>query len=151
MNQPGLARWLPARARQLLGLGGVGSRGERIAARALRKSGYRILGRNLRNRVGEVDLLAMTSDGSCMVLVEVKSRELGRGHEPNNQARFDSYRPEVRVGSAKRNKLAALAVQLARKHNLPGLAWRFDVVGVDLGPGRRAAVRHIAGAFESPY
>ncbi len=49
----------------------IGRRGERAAARALRRRGYRLLGRNLRTPLGEIDLLMQ--EGGQLVLVEVKS------------------------------------------------------------------------------
>jgi putative endonuclease len=50
----------------------VGAYGERIAARYLAESGMRILDRNWRCDQGEIDIVAM--DGTCLVIVEVKTR-----------------------------------------------------------------------------
>lgn len=51
----------------------LGSWGESIAETYLKKAGYTILERNYRCRLGELDLIAL--DGSCMVFVEVKTRQ----------------------------------------------------------------------------
>ncbi len=67
----------------------VGRRGERLAARRLKCTGYRILARNLRNCCGEIDLLAEASDRHTIVIVEVKSGTGG------------TIRPEVHVNRAK--------------------------------------------------
>ncbi|MBI4601734.1 MAG: YraN family protein, partial [Planctomycetes bacterium] len=50
--------------------GGLGRRGERAAARHLRRQGLRILARNVREGRGEIDLVAL--DGATLVFVEVK-------------------------------------------------------------------------------
>lgn len=115
----------------------LGARGERVAARHLRRAGYRVLAKNLRSRVGEVDVLAVGPDGRTVVVVEVKTGAGG------------PMLPEVRVGAAKQRKLTALAVGLVRRHKLEGRPIRFDVVGVTLKAGEKPVVRHYEGAFES--
>lgn len=50
----------------------LGIRGERRAARYLRRRGYRILARNFRAAGAEIDLVAL--DGETLVFVEVKTR-----------------------------------------------------------------------------
>ena len=50
----------------------VGAYGERLAARYLVESGMQILDRNWRCDQGEIDIVAM--DGTCLVIVEVKTR-----------------------------------------------------------------------------
>ena len=49
-----------------------GQEGESAAESYLRRKGYRILARNLRSSVGELDLVA--EDGAVLVFVEVKAR-----------------------------------------------------------------------------
>lgn len=51
----------------------VGRAGERAAAEYFAQCGYRILAQNVRNRCGEIDLIAVADDGS-LVIVEVKTR-----------------------------------------------------------------------------
>ena len=120
----------------------VGQRGERAAAAHLRRHGYRILHRNLRNRYGEVDLLAEAPDRRTICVTEVKAREI-----IGNPAA--APRPEVHVNRHKQRKLVALAVQLVRAYRLADRPVRFDVVGVDLPRGAPPIVRHHPGAFES--
>lgn len=125
-----------------LGGGGAGRRGERVAARHLKKQGYRVLAMNVSNRQGEVDILAEAPDGRTMVIVEVKASE---------QTEADSPRPEVHVNRAKQRQLAALATQLARRHRFTDRPIRFDVIGVDLCDGKQPVVRHHEAAFEAEY
>ena len=49
-----------------------GQEGEATAERYLRRKGYRIIAKNLRSSLGELDLIA--EDGSVLVFVEVKAR-----------------------------------------------------------------------------
>ncbi|MDF2654299.1 MAG: YraN family protein [Bacillota bacterium] len=51
----------------------LGTWGEDLAERYLKKEGFLILERNYRCRIGELDLIAL--DGSCIVFVEVKTRQ----------------------------------------------------------------------------
>jgi len=50
----------------------LGQRGEDAAAKFLRKLGYVIVARGHRDRIGEIDLIAV--DGRTVVFVEVKTR-----------------------------------------------------------------------------
>ena len=50
----------------------LGSFGEKVAAKFLRKNGYKIIERNYTNKIGEVDLIALY--GNLLVLIEVKTR-----------------------------------------------------------------------------
>ncbi|MEM0913891.1 MAG: YraN family protein [Planctomycetota bacterium] len=125
-------------------IGRSGRRGEAIAARRLRRSGYRVVGRNVQTRVGEIDLLARTPDGAVLVVIEVKTRD----------ADAEGIAPERRVGSSKQAKLRQLAGALLRQPRYRGAAVRIDVVGVDLPPPSwrdwfgltRATVRHFPDA-----
>lgn len=123
----------------------TGRAGEREAARHLRRAGYRLLGRNLANHLGEIDLLAVDPDGRTVVFVEVKARRIGAG----GPAR-ESLRPEFHVNQAKQRKLVALAAGELRRRRLTDRPVRFDVIGVDLPRRGKPVVRHHVGAFMSP-
>ena len=51
---------------------GLGTYGERMAARYLRDVGLEVLDQNWRCPLGEIDLVAR--DGACLVVCEVKTR-----------------------------------------------------------------------------
>lgn len=107
--------------------------GEGAAARHLEGRGLRILARNWRIRMGELDLVAR--DGGVLVFVEVKTRVTG-----------DFVDPALGVDHRKRRQLRRLAeAYLALERPRPGPC-RFDVVSVVLGTGG-PAVRHIVDAF----
>ena len=50
----------------------LGGRGEKIAASFLRRQGYRIIEKNYRTRLGEIDIVAREDED--LVFVEVKTR-----------------------------------------------------------------------------
>ena len=115
-----------------------GRRAEEFAAEYLRRSGYRIVGRNVRARFGEIDLVAQ--DGPVFCFVEIKARRgLAFGF------------PEEAVTAVKRWRLRRLAAwYLQSKPQHAGSPVRFDVVSVLLGEdGRPARMRLIKGAFEA--
>lgn len=128
-------KWLH---RLLPWLAPLGSRGEAAAARFLKQHQYRILHRNLRTRIGEIDLVAQDPDGRTIVFIEVKTGQAG------------SVRPEVRVGPDKQRRIVRLAVQYVRKRAMIDRPIRFDIMGVDLPPdGNSPVIRHYRAAFES--
>lgn len=121
----------------------IGRRGEDAAARYLKRRGLRILDRNVRLSRGEIDLVCEPDDGSMLILVEVKAREVKRG--------FDApFAPaEEAVDREKRERLVELALELKRRHRRLDRPVRIDVVGVDLfAPGtwrERVKLRYFEG------
>jgi len=121
----------------------IGRRGEDAAARYLKRRGLRILDRNVRLSRGEIDLVCEPDDGSMLILVEVKAREVKRG--------FDApFAPaEEAVDREKRERLVELALELKRRHRRLDRPVRIDVVGVDLfDPGtwrERVKLRYFEG------
>lgn len=107
----------------------LGRRGERVAVRALRRAGYRILARRWKTRSGEeVDVVAL--HGATVVVVEVKSTASA------------TARPSDRVDHRKRERLRRAAAALLR--GPPGVARpvRIDVVVVRFDGRRgRAEIR----------
>jgi putative endonuclease len=121
----------PVRART----GVVGQAGEAAAARFLERRGLVILARNLRSRLGEIDLVAR--DGPTLVFVEVKARR-GSPGDP----------PEAAVNARKRARLTRLALGYLAARRLGERSCRFDVVGVSLDEtGVVTGVRHLRDAF----
>lgn len=106
-----------------------GRTGERLAAWWLRLKGYRILARDWRTAVGEVDIVARR--GAILVMVEVKAR-------PSLAEAAADVRPRQRGRIAR----AAAAFQ-QRRPELAACAVRFDAVLV--APGCRP--RHVVDAW----
>ncbi|MFT4570250.1 MAG: putative endonuclease [Hyphomicrobiaceae bacterium] len=108
----------------------LGRQGEDAAASLLEREGYEILARNVRTRLGEIDIVA--SDGDTLAIVEVKLR-----------SSIDAAL--LAVDARKQRRISLLAAALLAR---PG-AWRgplrFDVVAVERGTLRAVLVR---GAFD---
>jgi len=99
--------------------GPIGARGEDAAAEAYRRRGYRIVARNWRCRLGEIDLVI--ERGGVLVFCEVKSR-LGAGFGGGHEA----------VTRRKQAKVRALAEAFLQAHGSRPQAIRFDVASVAL-------------------
>jgi putative endonuclease len=112
-----------------------GQEGEAEAERYLRRKGYRIIARNLRSSLGELDLVA--EDGRVLVFVEVKARRTGQFGGAIHA-----------VHRQKQQKLIRLAAQfLARRHWMDR-SCRFDVVLLAASESATLQVEHIQNAFE---
>ena len=115
----------------------LGQRGERAAAKYLRRKGYKIVAHGNRLRPGELDLVAV--DNRTVVFVEVKTR------------RSDQYgNPAEAVDLQKQRRLTRLAVTYLKRHGLLEYPARFDVVAVTWPEDRRRPViEHFENAFEA--
>ena len=115
----------------------TGRRGERIAARWLRRKHYKVIGRNVHVGVGEADIVCIAPDRKTLVIVEVKARRVTWREQP---------RAEESVGARKRQKLRLVAQLIAKKPGLSDRPVRIDVVGIDLPDRGKAVVRHYESA-----
>jgi putative endonuclease len=112
----------------------AGRGGEDAAARHLEENGLVLLGRNVRYRDGEIDLVAL--DGPTLVFVEVKWR---RNDARGTPAEAVTSRKRLRVIRAARRWLVENPARAgARKV-------RFDVVAIREEPPELAWIR---GAFD---
>lgn len=114
-----------------------GDRGERAAAKFLKRQGFRIVQRNYSTPWGEIDIVAV--DGTTIVFVEVKTRSTVVAGRPEEAVTFD-----------KQKKLTQMALAYLKKHRLLEHPARFDVVAV-LWPedAHEPEIRHIRNAFET--
>jgi putative endonuclease len=115
----------------------LGQRGENVAARYLRDQGYKILERNFRCELGEVDIIAR--DGRTLVFAEVKTRE------------YDDPTPEEQVNQDKRHQLTKAAKFYLSRYGIPQPPARFDVVAIVWPSGREPLIRHTTDAFEATF
>ncbi|MBF0381475.1 MAG: YraN family protein [Magnetococcales bacterium] len=93
-----------------------GNQGEKRACEYLQQQGYVIVERNVRSRIGEIDLIAM--DGDTLVFCEVRSR----AGESLAQAAES-------IGAAKQQQLQRLAeAYLQKRPELADNECRFDAV-----------------------
>jgi putative endonuclease len=114
----------------------LGRRGEDAAARYLARLGYVIVARGHRDKIGEIDLIAV--DGRTIVFVEVKTRTTDQ-----------KGMPAEAVDLEKQRRLTRLAMAYLKRHDLLECRVRFDVVAVTWpAKGRRPTIEHFRNAFE---
>lgn len=112
----------------------LGRWGEDAAALFLRRQGFKILERNYRTPVGEIDIIAR--DRRVLVFVEVKTR------------RGQAYGlPQEAVGAFKQRQIIRSAQWYLNGHSAGRLQPRFDVIAVLQRQGE-AVIDHLPGCFE---
>jgi putative endonuclease len=122
----------------------AGDRGEKLAAKFLRKNGYKILYRNFvptkYGRGGQIDLVCR--DGETLVFVEVKS------------LRSDEWiRPLDHLNAGQQRRISQGALTWLRLLDNPDIAFRFDVVEVIFNQEEEPKFELIQDAFQlsKPY
>ena len=111
----------------------LGKTGEDEAVDFLRSCGYKILKRNYKNKLGEIDIIATDKDTVCFV--EVKSR---------TNDRFGL--PEEAVNRFKQDQISKVALCYLKENKLFDQSARFDIVSIDRS--RDPSVKIIKNAFE---
>jgi putative endonuclease len=113
----------------------TGKIGEEVTVRFLEQRGYRILSRNFRCYLGEIDIIARQNGE--LVFIEVKTR---------TSQIFGL--PQEAVGYRKQKKLKQLALFYITMHQPKEKGYRFDVVAVTLGfSGGLPQIELIKNAF----
>ncbi len=119
----------------------LGTRGEKLAARHLRRQGFKVLYRNFRGRQGgEIDLVCRDRD--TLVFVEVKTR-----------TREDYGRPLEAVHRDQQRRISRGALAWLRLLGNPDVLFRFDVVEIVMAEGAPPRAELIQNAFQlsEPY
>ncbi len=112
-----------------------GARAEEAAARYLKKRGFKILERNVRTGLGEIDLVAESR--GVLVFVEVKA-----GHSD------PAFAPHLHLDARKKEKLLRLGQSYLA--GLPRLRnARFDLISVR-SSGGRLEVDHFEDVIQDP-
>ena len=131
------SRFSPSRPEHLQ----LGTRGENLACRFLRRNGYKILYRNFRGRSGgEIDIVCRDKD--TLVFVEVKTR-----------TREDFGRPFDAVNRDKQKRISRGGLAWLRLLDDPDILFRFDVVEVILAKEAEPRLELLRNAFalSEPY
>jgi len=119
----------------------LGNRGEKIAAKVLRKQGYQIIEKNYHSRLGEIDIVA--KEDESIVFVEVKTR-----------CSTDFGLPEEALSYDKRRRLSKLALVYLAHRRIKDTNCRFDVVSILMDNKKVSKVKHvelIKNAFPAVY
>ncbi len=110
----------------------LGDTGEEIAVKFLKKHGMKILDRNFKTDMGEIDIVAL--DKGTVVFVEVKTRT----------SNAKGY-PEQAVDRGKLGRIEATGKIFLKYYKDRNAKWRIDVVAVEPVDGKLAVTRHLAG------
>ena len=113
----------------------LGNAGEDIAATYLEQHGYRILERQYRCKLGEIDIIA--EQAGEIIFVEVKTRRTN-----------SCGAPALAVNYYKRRKIIRTARWYVMHKNMDDRNCRFDVLEVYASHNGGCAVRAIENAFE---
>ena len=119
----------------------IGRLGEDIAAKYLKKNGYRILEKNLHVSHNEIDLIVKNKE--FLVFVEVKTRS-------TDETLFSDFgTPASAVDYGKRKRLVAAARGYIHSGDFSKLQPRFDVVEVYINKtdSKLLKINHIINAF----
>ena len=96
----------------------LGNKGEKLAADLLQDSGYRILYRNYKTKLGEIDIIAKDKDTICFIEVKTRSSDrFGCGSEA--------------VLKTKQRQIAKVALNFLKDKRFLDKKARFDVVSLD--------------------
>jgi len=112
-----------------------GRKGEEEAVLCLRKNGYKIIERNYRTKLGEIDIIADCK--GCICFVEVRAK---------NSPAFGL--PEETILKKKQRQISKAALTYIKKFKLEDKSCRFDVVSVEGVDRPKPEVRLIKNAFE---
>jgi len=112
----------------------LGSQGERLAERYLKRQGLRIIARGYDTPVGEIDLIAR-EDG-VLVFVEVKTRS------DRNLAD-----PQDAVNREKRRRLLRAAQWYRHRKRCEDQPCRYDIVAIVLPADSEPEIEHFRDAF----
>ncbi len=112
----------------------LGQWGEKLAVDYLVNNGWKILARNFRAPVGEIDIIARSR--TCLLFVEVKTRRTNL---------FGT--PQEAVGSRKQRQIIRTAQWYLQEHKLGSLQPRFDVIAIISADGISGQVEHFEHAF----
>jgi putative endonuclease len=118
------------------GLRGVGQTWERLAEKHLKKAGYRIRDRNVRLKVGEIDIIA--EEKGILCFIEVKGR---------SSLAFGA--PAEAITLEKQRRLYRAAEIYLQRERLREKICRFDVVSI-LDDGGGETVEILRDAFRGP-
>ena len=95
----------------------LGKSGEELAVDLLRENGYKIIARNYKTRLGEIDIVAHEKDTVCFI--EVKTRRSDRFGFPQDA-----------ILKTKQRQISKAALGFLKDNNMLGKNARFDVVCV---------------------
>ena len=116
----------------------LGRQGEALACQYLSRQGYRVIVRNYRTKLGEIDIIA--EEQGTLVFVEVKTR---RGHQCGHP--FEAVTP------AKCRQISKVALEYLAETGREGQSARFDVVAISFSGEAAPVIELVKNAFDLSY
>ncbi len=118
----------------------LGRFGEDIAAKYLKKQGYKILARNWRKKWGEIDIVAQKQ--GCIIFCEVKTLR---------QAQGKPFVPEDEIDYKKTRQLIKMAQIYLSSNKIPlESPWQIDILAIEVSAGEKK-IRHLKNAIEDTF
>jgi putative endonuclease len=114
-----------------------GANSEALAVSHLKKHGYKIIKRNYRTKMGEIDIIA--KDADTIVFIEVKARKSG------------AYHPKAAVTKSKMRKISMAALYYLKSTRQLNVRARFDVVAIGSDENKDENIEIVKNAFELAY
>lgn len=113
----------------------LGSQGEETAVDFLKNQGYKILTRNYKTKLGEIDIIAYDKD--TLAFIEVKTRRSDRFGLPSEA-----------VSRLKQRQISKAAIIFLKQNELLNKKARFDVLSVTYSAKDSPKLDLIKNAFE---
>ena len=95
----------------------LGKSGEELAAELLKQNGYKIIARNYKTKLGEIDIVARDKDTICFIEVKLRSSD-----------RFGT--PQEAVILKKQRQISRASLLYLKDNDLLKQKARFDVVSI---------------------
>lgn len=112
----------------------MGSWGEESALKFLKSKGYKILAKNYKSNLGEIDIVARDKDTICFVEVKTRSSD-----------KFGL--PQEALSNFKQRQIAKTALSFLKENKLLDKKARFDVIALTY-QGNSPKIDLIRDAFE---
>lgn len=112
----------------------LGCSGEEIAADFLKDNGYKVLERNYKSKLGEIDIIAQEKDAICFIEVKTRSSD-----------KFGA--PSEAITSSKQKQISRAALVYLKEKGLFDRRARFDVISI-IDAGDCPKIDLIKNAFE---
>lgn len=114
----------------------LGSKGEDIAVRFLKKKGYKIIKRNYKCKYGEIDIIAERDNITAFIEVRTMQAE-----------KFGI--PQDFITNIKTDHISKSALNYIKEENLFDRSCRFDLMAINLSDTlSEPKIEHIENAFE---
>ena len=95
----------------------LGKSGEEFAVGLLKQNGYKIIARNYKTKLGEIDIIASDKDTICFIEVKLRSSD-----------RFGT--PQEAVLAKKQRQISRASLLYLKDNDLLNKKARFDVVAI---------------------